>query len=142
MTTSLIIKPEQKRLNRSIHTGVGQTNIRINLAPETGNRAQFARQMPEQRHHGSKRLDRSAEQRQGGREDVLLGECHVWVAPALQAFCCAVCAYFVSTVVCPACLCFGIASTGPDEFRKRGSIRLNDLGGPQTFPEYPCLWLT
>ena len=33
MTTSLIIKPEQKRLNRSIHTGVGQTNIRINLAP-------------------------------------------------------------------------------------------------------------
>ena len=65
MTTSLIIKPEQKRLNRSIHTGVGQTNIRINLAPETGNRAQFARQMPEQRHHGSKRLDRSAEQRQG-----------------------------------------------------------------------------
>ena len=77
MTTSLIIKPEQKRLNRSIHTGVGQTNIRINLAPETGNRAQFARQMPEQRHHGSKRLDRSAEQRQGGREDVLLGECQV-----------------------------------------------------------------
>ena len=75
MTTSLIIKPEQKRLNRSIHTGVGQTNIRINLAPETGNRAQFARQMPEQRHHGSKRLDRSAVQRQGGREDVLLGEC-------------------------------------------------------------------
>jgi hypothetical protein len=77
MTTSLIIKPEQKRLNRSIHTGVGQTNIRINLAPETGNRAQFARQMPEQRHHGSKRLDRSAEQRQGGREDVLLGECQI-----------------------------------------------------------------
>jgi hypothetical protein len=53
-----------------------------------------------------------------------------------------VCAYFVSTVVCPACLCFGIASTGPDEFRKRGSIRLSDLGGPQTFPEFPCLWLT
>ena len=77
MTTSLIIKPEQKRLNRSIHTGVGQTNIRINLAPETGNRAQFARQMPEQRHHGSKRLDRSAEQRQGGWEDVLLGECQL-----------------------------------------------------------------
>ena len=77
MTTSLIIKPEQKRLNRSIHTGVGQTNIRINLAPETGNRAQFARQMPEQRHHGCKRLDRSAEQRQGGREDVLLGECQL-----------------------------------------------------------------
>ena len=85
MTTSLIIKPEQKRLNRSIHTGVGQTNIRINLAPETGNRAQFARQMPEQRHHGSKRLDRSAEQRQGGREDVLLGECQLMIesnAPA------------------------------------------------------------
>ncbi|WP_375698171.1 hypothetical protein [Pseudophaeobacter sp. TrK17] len=79
MTTSLIIKPEQKRLNRSIHTGVGQTNIRINLAPETGNRAQFARQMPEQRHHGSKRLDRSAEQRQGGREDVPLGECQLYV---------------------------------------------------------------
>ena len=34
---------------------------------------------------------------------------------------------FVSTVVCPACLCFGIASTGPDEFRERGSNRLIDL---------------
>ncbi|TQM90081.1 hypothetical protein BD293_4000 [Roseinatronobacter monicus] len=37
---------------------------------------------------------------------------------------------FVSTVVCPACLCFGIASTGPDEFRERGSNRLIDLRGP------------
>ena len=34
---------------------------------------------------------------------------------------------FVSTVVCPACLCFGIASTGPDEFRERGSNRVIDL---------------
>ena len=77
MTTSLIIKPEQKQLNRSVHTGVDQTNIRINLAAETGNRAQVARQMPEQRHHGSKRLDRSAEKQQGGREDVLLGKCQL-----------------------------------------------------------------
>jgi hypothetical protein len=38
--------------------------------------------------------------------------------------------FLVRTVVCPACLCFGIASTGPDEFRERGSKRLNDLGGP------------
>lgn len=72
-----MIKPEQKRLDRSIHTGGDQTNIRINLAAETGNPAQFARQMPEQRHHGSKRLDRSAEQRQGGREDAVLGECQL-----------------------------------------------------------------
>jgi hypothetical protein len=79
MITSSTIKPEQKRLDRSIHTVVDQTNIRINLAAETGNRAQFARQMPEQRHHGSKRLDRSAKQRQCGREDVLLGECRVRV---------------------------------------------------------------
>ena len=49
---------------------------------------------------------------------------------------------FVSTVVCPACLCFGIASTGPDEFRKRGSNRLIDLKGPPPFPECPCSWLT
>jgi len=77
MTTSSTIKPEQKRLDRSIHTGVDQTNIGINLAAKTGNRAQFARQMPEQRHHGSKRLDKSAEQRQCGREDVLLGECRL-----------------------------------------------------------------
>ena len=49
---------------------------------------------------------------------------------------------FVSTVVCPACLCFGIASTGPDEFRKRGSNRLIDLKGPLPFPECPCSWLT
>jgi len=48
---------------------------------------------------------------------------------------------FVSTVVCPACLCFGIASTGPDEFRKRGSNRLIDLKGPLPFPECPCSWL-
>jgi hypothetical protein len=34
---------------------------------------------------------------------------------------------FVSTVVCPACLCFGIASTGPDEFRERGSNRVIGL---------------
>ena len=49
---------------------------------------------------------------------------------------------FVSTVVCPACLCFGIASTGPDEFRERGSNRLIDLKGPLPFPECPCSWLT
>ena len=42
---------------------------------------------------------------------------------------------FVSTVVCPACLCFGIASTGPDEFRERGSNRLIDLRGPLPLPE-------
>ena len=75
MTTSSTINPEQKRLVRSTHTGGDQTNIRVKLAAETRNRAQFALQMPEQRHHGSKRLDRSAEQRQCGREDVLLGEC-------------------------------------------------------------------
>lgn len=34
---------------------------------------------------------------------------------------------FVSTVVCPACLRGGIAATGPDEFRERGSNRLIDL---------------
>ncbi|WP_299616470.1 hypothetical protein, partial [uncultured Tateyamaria sp.] len=34
---------------------------------------------------------------------------------------------FVGTVVCPACLCFGIASTGPDEFRERGSNRIIGL---------------
>ena len=49
---------------------------------------------------------------------------------------------FVSTVVCPACLCFGIASTGPDEFRERGSNRLIDLRGPLPLPECPCSWLT
>lgn len=49
---------------------------------------------------------------------------------------------FVSTFVCPACLCFGIASTGPDEFRERGSNRLIDLKGPLPFPECPCSWLT
>ena len=49
---------------------------------------------------------------------------------------------FVSTVVCLACLCFGIASTGPDEFRERDSNRLIDLRGPLPFPECPCSWLT
>jgi len=39
-------------------------------------------------------------------------------------------------------LCDGIVVTGPDEFRKRGSIRLIDLNGPRTFPECPCFWLT
>ena len=52
MMTSSTIKPEQKRLDRSTHTGVDQTNFRIDLAAETGNHAQFARQMPEQRQHG------------------------------------------------------------------------------------------
>jgi hypothetical protein len=69
-------------------------------------------------------------------------ECHLWVAPALQEFFGDFRGRFVSTVVCPACLCFGIASTGPDEFRERGSNRLIDLRGPETFPECPCSWLT
>jgi len=54
----------------------------------------------------------------------------LWVAPALQVFFGDIRGLFVSTVVCPACLCFGIASTGPDEFRERGSNRLIDLKGP------------
>ena len=62
----------------------------------------------------------------------------VWVAPALQAFSGAIRGLFVSTVVCPACLCDGIVVTGPDEFRERGSIRLIDLKGPRTFSECPC----
>ena len=41
---------------------------------------------------------------------------------------------FVSTVVCPACLCFGIASTGPDEFRERGSNRVIDLKRAAAIP--------
>ena len=38
-----------------------------------------------------------------------------------------------------ACLCFGIASTGPNEFRERGSNRLIDLRGPQPFPSVLAL---
>ena len=75
MITSSTINPEQKRLDGSTHTGGDQTNIRIDIAAETGNRAQFAGQMPEHRHHGSKGLDRSAAQWLFEREDVLLGEC-------------------------------------------------------------------
>ena len=33
-------------------------------------------------------------------------------------------------------------ATGPDEFRKRGSYRLNDLWGPRPSSECPCSWLT
>ena len=73
--TAAIAKTEEHRLNKFVWTNVGQPENRDKPAPETGNRAQLARQMPEQRHHGSKRLDRSAEQRQGGREEFLLGEC-------------------------------------------------------------------
>ena len=57
-------------------------------------------------------------------------ERRLWVAPALQVFFGDIRGLFVSTVVCPACLCFGIASTGPDECRERGSNRLIDLKGP------------
>ena len=49
---------------------------------------------------------------------------------------------FVSTVVCPACLCFGFAATGADEFRERGSNRHIGLRGPPPFQECLCLWLT
>jgi hypothetical protein len=72
----------------------------------------------------------------------VFGEEHLWVAPALQVFSGDIRGFVVSTVVCPACLCFGIASTGPDEFRKPGSNRLIDLEGPLPFPECPCSWLT
>jgi hypothetical protein len=60
---------------RSIHMGGDQTNTRINLAAKTGSRALFANQMPVQRYHGSKRLDRSAKQWLCERKDILLGEC-------------------------------------------------------------------
>lgn len=74
MTTSSTIKPKQKRLDRSIHTGVDQTNIRINIAAETGNRAQFARQMPVSKNAGSTRLDWGGNQWQKAEEGIPLGE--------------------------------------------------------------------
>lgn len=69
------------------------------------------------------------------------GECRLWVAPALQVFSVDFCGRF-----CQYCRLSGLfvrwCSAGPDEFRERGSIRLNDLKGPRTFPECPCSWLT
>ncbi len=45
----------------------------------------------------------------------------------------------VQSCVRPVCVAF---ATGPDEFRKRGSYRLNDLWGPRHSSECPCSWLT
>ncbi|QDY71420.1 hypothetical protein [Qingshengfaniella alkalisoli] len=69
------------------------------------------------------------------------GKRHLWVAPALQAFSGGICGHF-----CQYCRLSGLfvwwCSTGPDEFRERGSNRLIDLKGPLPFPECPCSWLT
>ena len=77
MTTSSTIKPEQKRLDPSIHTGVDQAFIGINLAAETENRAQFLRQVPKQRRKSYRPLDRGAKHRQLARKGILLGECRL-----------------------------------------------------------------
>lgn len=47
----------------------------------------------------------------------------------------------VRSCVRPVYAAFDVAA-GLDEFRKRGSNRLNDLIGPLTFPECPGSWLT
>ena len=65
----------------------------------------------------------------------------LWVAPALQEFFGDFCGHF-----CQYCRLSGLfvwwCSTGPNEFRERGSNRLIDLKGPLPFPECPCSWLT
>ena len=58
-------------------------------------------------------VQRMAAMRAATAESLLRAECLLWVAPALQEFFSDFRGRFVSTVVCPACLCFGIASTGP-----------------------------
>jgi hypothetical protein len=72
---------------------------------------------------------------------VVMPAWHLWVAPALQEFFGDFCGHF-----CQYCRLSGLfvwwCSTGPDEFRKRGSNRLIGLKGPLPFPECPCSWLT
>lgn len=55
-----------------------------------------------------------------------VGQCPVWMAPALQDVFCDCDGLSVQSCVRPVCVAI---ATGPDEFRKQGSYRLNDLGG-------------
>jgi DUF971 family protein len=77
--TASVKKPEQKRLNRSVGTGVDQTERRAKPAFKTRNRAQIAHQILEPWQTVPKRLDPCATHRQDGAEDIQLGECRVKV---------------------------------------------------------------
>ena len=74
------------------------------------------------------RLQRMAGSTRRAAASRLLGECLVWVAPALQVFSALIAA------VRQYCRVFGLftqpllSAAGLDEFRKQGSYRLNDLG--------------
>jgi hypothetical protein len=68
-------KSERTRLDWSVQNDVDPISIPITPAAEATNHAQFARQMPEPRHSGPKKLDRGAKLQQHQDQGVLLGEC-------------------------------------------------------------------
>jgi hypothetical protein len=70
-------KSERTRLDWSVQNDVDPISIPITPAAEATNHAQFARQMPEPRHSGPKKLDRGAKLQQHQDEGVLLGECRL-----------------------------------------------------------------
>lgn len=71
------MKPEQKRLIRSVQTVSNQIKTPIILAFETGSRAQAALQMREPQRSVIDRLDRCAKRRQHKSVGSLLGECRI-----------------------------------------------------------------
>lgn len=75
--TATTVKSRGKRLERSVQSRVDHTKIRINSAAEARNHAQFARDMPQPRHSGHKKLDRRTKWRQPENDGVLLGECRI-----------------------------------------------------------------
>jgi hypothetical protein len=62
----LVAKPEGKRLDRPVHTGIDQTKTGTNPAGETKNHTQFVRKIFKSRHSVSKGLDWPDAQRQHG----------------------------------------------------------------------------
>ncbi len=68
-------KPEEKRLDGSVKTGVDQTKSRVKPTSKTKNCAQFKRQVPEPRYSLHKRLDWEPKQPQLVGKGISLGEC-------------------------------------------------------------------
>jgi hypothetical protein len=68
---------EGKRLDRSVQTGIDQTEFRVSPVTGARNPVQLVHRMPEPQSGLAKRLDPSAERRQHKIDGVLLGECRL-----------------------------------------------------------------
>ena len=70
-------KPEEKRLDRSVQTGVDQIKIWIKLAANIKNGVQPRRELPDTWRNRHRKLDQRTKWRQHEQNVVPLGECRI-----------------------------------------------------------------